>query len=230
MQQIFIVAQDLRRAFAQQPIKGPALPFGYLVPSPSKTIRPPKLRYGWRLGHEKLMDIARKHLKEAVQYRFAPAMEGFDQDNEPEYNPEDYKEEQANIIDTLMSPDYIVAIQDLLGIPDWATDYITIQPLYDSQHNAAWGLTVGTNYPPGVLKRDLITKLEEILETDEPAMWYLDFHEWQWYRLPSLPKSKGGRFLFVEDRRALTSLCSKDEDGCQIERWVIFNIHMVPAC
>lgn len=191
------------RVFAQQPIKGPPLPFKYLLPSSSTTLRPPTLRYGWRLGHNKLLDIAQKHLKEAVQYRFAPATEGLDEDNEPEYNPEDYKEEEANIIDTLLSPDYIVAIQDLLGLPDWATDYINIQPLYDSQCNPEWGLTVGSNYHHGTLKRDFITKLEEILETDEPIMWYVDPCAWQWYRLPSPPKPKGERSSFCSRYRGV---------------------------
>ena len=219
------------RIFAQQPIKGPGLPFKYLVPSPSTTLKPPTLRYGWRLGHEKLMDIAYKHFKEAVKYRFAPATEGLDEDEEIEYSPEDYEVEQANIMDTLMAPDYIVAIQDLLGLPDWATDYINIQPLYDSQHKYEWGLTVGSNYPPGVLRADVIAKLEEILETDEPAMWYLDFHEWQWYRLPALPKPESEQYYdLVADSRALTPHCSEeDEDGYPIQWWALLNIH-VPAC
>ena len=102
------------------------------------------------------MDNTEKHSTEAVQYRFAPATECSDEDNEPEYDPKDYKEEQANIIKTLLSLDYIIAIQDFLGLPDWATDYNTIPPLYDSQCSSEWGLTVG--------------KLEEILGTDEPII------------------------------------------------------------
>ena len=193
--QLLISVQDISRIFAQQPFKGP-LPARYLIPSPTTTLRPPKLRYGWRLGHDKLMDIAHKHFKEAVQYRFAPATENLEEDDETEYSPEDYKEEKPNIIETILGPDYIIAIQDLLGLPDWSSDYVTIQPLYDSELNSEWGLTVGSNYPPGILKRELIAKLEEILETDEPVMWYLDFDEWQWYRLPSLPKpTRSSSFL-----------------------------------
>ena len=77
--QLLISVQDISRIFAQQPFKGP-LPARYLIPSPTTTLRPPKLRYGWRLGHDKLMDIAHKHFKEAVQYRFAPATENLDVD------------------------------------------------------------------------------------------------------------------------------------------------------
>ena len=220
----------MRRAFAQQPIKGPSLPFGYLVPSPTTTLKPPTLRYGWRLGHDKLMDIAHKHFKEAVKYRFAPPTAGMGGDDDTDYDPEDYKEEQANIIETILSPDYIVAIQDLLGLPDWATDYIDIRRLYNSQCNAEWGLTVGSNYSPGVLKRPFIAKLEDILETDEPAMWYIDHCAWQWYRLPSLPKPKGKQPPILQQARVVLMLyCSEDQDECKVKRWVVLNIHVL-AC
>ena len=190
-----IIAQDIPRIFAQQPLKGPSLPFTYLIPSPSTTLRPPTLRYGWRLGHDKLMDIAMKHFKNVVQYRFAPSTEGMgiEKGDETDDETEDYQEEQPNVLETLLNLNYIFAIQKLLGVPTWVADHITIQPLYDCQFKSKWGITVGTNYPPGIMRQDFMVKLQEILETDEPPMWYLDYSERQWYRLPSLPKPRGER-------------------------------------
>ena len=43
------------------------------------------------------MDIAYKHFKEAVKYRFAPATEGLDEDEEIEYSPEDYEVENTEL-------------------------------------------------------------------------------------------------------------------------------------
>ena len=125
-----------------------------------------------------------------------------DEDNEPEHYPKDYKEEQAKIIKTLLSPttssQFRTSSDFRTGPP---TKYITIQPLYDSWCNLEWGLTVGSNYHHGTLKRDFITKLEEILETDEPIMWYVDPCAWQWYRLPSLPKPKGKQPPILQQAR-----------------------------
>ncbi|TFK83453.1 hypothetical protein K466DRAFT_589722 [Polyporus arcularius HHB13444] len=179
---------DLPRIFAQQPIAGSELPAEYLIPSPTSTLRPPTVRYGWRLGHRKLMDIAADCFPHVVVRRFAPETEGFIHDQE--YTDADYKEERANIADTLGNPDFILAIQEYLDLPVAASNVITIQPLCDSQWATEWGLTVGSNYL-GVLKQEYVDRLEkEVLKTEEPPMWYLDYLEWEWFRLPVCYKAK----------------------------------------
>ncbi|RPD57733.1 hypothetical protein L226DRAFT_615181 [Lentinus tigrinus ALCF2SS1-7] len=185
--------EDACRVLAQQPFKGPSLPFKYLLPSPNTTsLRPPTLRYGWRFGHDKIMEIALKHFPDAVEYRFAPSTEGLDDDDDEQYSPEDYLESKPNISETLYSLELPYAIRKYLGLPDSAPDLIKIQLLRDSEGHSEWGLTVGSNYD-GILKRVYLDKLDSVLETDEPPMWYLDTLDWRWYRVP--PK--------------------KGEDGCQ---------------
>ncbi|RPD57739.1 hypothetical protein L226DRAFT_615176 [Lentinus tigrinus ALCF2SS1-7] len=183
--------EDMFRAFSQQPFKGPSLPSKYLIPSPKTTsLRPPTLRYGWRFGHSKIMEIALKHFPDAVQYRCAPATQGLSgDDDDDDYSPEDYLESKPNIAETLYSPELPYAIQKYLGLPDSAPELIKIQLLRDSEGDNEWGLTVGSNYV-GLLKRACLDKLETVLETDEPPMWYLDTFDWRWYRVPPPPKAK----------------------------------------
>ncbi|RPD57737.1 hypothetical protein L227DRAFT_577720 [Lentinus tigrinus ALCF2SS1-6] len=175
--------EDIPRAFAQQPIRTPSLP-AYLIPSPNTTtLRPPFLHYGWKLGSNKLLEIAQKHFPDVVEYRFAPAREGLD-DHDEDYPPEEYLENKPNVGETIFNGQLLFAIYKYIDLPvSRAPTLINVRLLNDSEGDE-WGLTVGSNYD-GVIERVFLDKLQTILETEEPPMWYLDIHDCEWYRVPS---------------------------------------------
>lgn len=161
----------------------------YLVPSRSTYLKPPTLVYGWRLGHDKLMQIALNHFPQAVHYRAAPATLGLGNDENEEYTEEDWAHERPNIAETIFGYDFIEAILKYLGIGPEGDKLLTVVVLYDSQREAEWGLTLGSNYLK-LLKKEYIQKLEALIEPEEPAMWYLHYKKWMWRRLPLRAKSQ----------------------------------------
>ncbi|KAI0794562.1 hypothetical protein C8Q74DRAFT_1365997 [Fomes fomentarius] len=86
--------EDEERVFAQQPIEGPSLPAKYLIPSPTAALQPPVMRFGWRLGHDKLMDLVRRHFPNSI-----------------------WEEINDNILQTICGPGFVVEICELLAIP-----------------------------------------------------------------------------------------------------------------
>ncbi|TFY68208.1 hypothetical protein EVG20_g3655 [Dentipellis fragilis] len=56
-----------------------------LVPS---RIKPPELKYGWRLGEKKLWSLIESHFADAIQYSMFPAID--DDGNQPELLPEEF--------------------------------------------------------------------------------------------------------------------------------------------
>ncbi|KAI0748673.1 hypothetical protein C8Q80DRAFT_1271048 [Daedaleopsis nitida] len=176
--------EDYDRAFAQQPFDGPDVPFDYLVPSRTTTLRPPKLVYGWRLGHEILMDIARQHFPRTIMICMGPALLGLVDEETYHFSPESLIEEHENFAATLYSPSFPAAVSKYLGIP-LPQDYIVVQNLSDSKGDPALGLVVGTNYI-GAIEDEQIEKLQHLITPfapDERPQWYLDCNYWQWCRV-----------------------------------------------
>ena len=89
--------------------------------------------YGWRLGHDKLMDIALNHFPQLVRYRKGPALLGLVDEETYPWTDEDWDNEHANIAETILDYDFIVAIREHLGIGPEADDLFNIDILYDSQ-------------------------------------------------------------------------------------------------
>ena len=184
-----IPSQDVEPVFAQQPLESPSLP-DYLIPSRASTLKPPTLVYGWRLGHDKLMQIAVDHFPHVVRYRDAPALLGLVDEETHDWTEEDWENEHANVAETIFDYDFIVAIREFLGIGPEADNLFNIDVLYDSQRQAEYGLTVGSNYLK-VIDKEALQKLEALIASDEPAKWYLHCNKWMWRRVVPKSKSKG---------------------------------------
>ena len=60
---------------SQQPLTEFTLP-GYLRPIPSRSLQPPIVRYGWLIGQDRLMEIARIHFPEVLEYSREPHIYG----------------------------------------------------------------------------------------------------------------------------------------------------------
>ncbi|KAI0730720.1 hypothetical protein C8Q76DRAFT_782336 [Earliella scabrosa] len=179
--------EDRKRVFSQQPFNGPELPISYLIPTSTSTLRPPILRYGWRLGHERLMSVIRDCFPSAIKRRHGPPTLGLDDDDLLDLTEESFEHVNDNIADTLYGLDIIIAITAYLGL-DWKTEKcIDIKPLPDKDGELEPGLTIGSNYV-GLLAEEHIAKLQALFAPNEDPMWYLDGVYWQWYRAP--PKAK----------------------------------------
>nr|VWP02497.1 Candidapepsin-6 (EC (ACP 6) (Aspartate protease 6) (Secreted aspartic protease 6) [Ganoderma boninense] len=183
-----ITSEDKGPIFARQPLEGPSLPDS-LMPSRSSTLKPPTLVYGWRLGHNKLMQVAVDHFPHIVRYRKGPALLGVVNEETYPWTEEDWTNEHANVADTVLEYPFIVAIREYLGFGPEADDLFDIDILYDGRREAKYGLIVGSNYL-GVIDKDAIEKLEALLDTDELARWYLHCKRWMWRRVVRKAKSK----------------------------------------
>ncbi|KAI0748670.1 hypothetical protein C8Q80DRAFT_1271045 [Daedaleopsis nitida] len=182
---LFYTEEDEDRVFAQQPFDGPDVPFDYLVPSRTTTLRPPKLVYGWKLGYEKLMEIARKEFPDTVITCIGHPLLGIVDEETYDFPPESFGEKHENYAMTLTSPLFSTAVREYLGVPEEDSDYIVVQHLYDSAGEAALGLIVGTNYI-GAIEDEQIEKLQTLIDKyapNERPQWYLDGNLWQWRRV-----------------------------------------------
>ena len=183
----------MSRVFAQQPVPGPILPAEYLIIDRTCQLRPPMMRFGWRLGHDKLMELVKRYFPAAIERRYGPLTAGLLFDDEAaelgvvEDIPEEaWSEMNDNIIDTILGPHLVVEVCKFLGIPLKCDRMVRVVPLYNSELEDEWGLTIGTNHL-GIPPRYAIAKLQELISTvdpNEPAMWYLDHIEWRWSRVP----------------------------------------------
>ncbi|KAI0794555.1 hypothetical protein C8Q74DRAFT_583633 [Fomes fomentarius] len=179
--------EDKERAFAQQPIEGPVLPARYLLPSPTAALQPPVLRLGWRIGHDKLMDLVRRYFPDAIERCPGPPNAGMfdDTGTQLEFPSEVWQEINDNILETISGPAFAIEICELLGIPSKWEEMVQIIPLYDSQFKDEFGLTIGTNYL-GIPDADKIAELQRLIDTVEPdarPMWHLDPIQWSWRRV-----------------------------------------------
>ncbi|KAI0748671.1 hypothetical protein C8Q80DRAFT_1271046 [Daedaleopsis nitida] len=183
----FYTDEDSDRVFAQQPFDGPDVPFDYLVPSLTTTLRPPLLVYGWRIGHEALMEIARKEFPDTVITCMGHPLHGLEDEETYPFPIESFTEENENYAMTLTSPFFASAVRKYLGIPADAPRYIVVKHLYDSKINPALSLTVGTNYLD-IIEDEQIEKLQALIAKYAPnaqLQWHLDGNYSQWRRVAS---------------------------------------------
>ena len=64
-------AQDEHKAFAEQPLDVRRCP-DFLRPSTTSTLKPPLLRYGWRVGALELLEIVVNHFPDAIDWAYSP--------------------------------------------------------------------------------------------------------------------------------------------------------------
>ena len=176
--------QDRARVIAQQPLEGFNIP-GYLIPSKDIPIKPPVLRYGWRLGKDKLMEILTERLPEAIQWSWGPDPWGHE-DNEEEWfetlPPDAFNKMWPSPSMTLLGPGPVsIELCKHLGLPTTFCDFFDVQPFSDSNDNAEFGIAIGSNYV-GILNDTYYARLKAIFSPDEDAKWYLDCRDWVWTR------------------------------------------------
>ncbi len=148
------------------------------------------MRFGWRLGHDKLMDLVRRHFPNSIERCMGPPnaalIDDSDEDAfERDYPPEKWDEINDNILQTICGSGFAVEICELLAIPSKWKEMVDVIPLYDSQLKEEFGLTIGTNYL-GIPDADKIAELQRLIDTVEPdvrPMWYLDHIDWRWRRV-----------------------------------------------
>ncbi|KAI0748659.1 hypothetical protein C8Q80DRAFT_1271036 [Daedaleopsis nitida] len=137
------------------------VPCDYLVPSHTTPPRPPKLVYGWRIGYEKLMEIARQYFPDTIIACTGPALLGIVDEETYPFPIESFAERNENYTMTLTGPFSSSAVRKYLGIPADGPRYIVAKHLYASRRDPAPSLTVGTNYL-GVIEDEQIEKLRAL--------------------------------------------------------------------
>ncbi len=160
------------------------------------------MRFGWRLGHEKLMDLIRRHFPNSIERCKGPPDAALLEEDgiEVDYPPEKWGEINDNILETICGPGFAIEVCELLAIPSKWEEMVDVIPLYDSQLNGEFGLTIGTNYL-GIPDADKIAELQRLIDTVQPdarPMWYLDHVDWRWRRVvPRRNKSECGVYPLV---------------------------------
>ena len=184
--------QDRDHVFSQQPLENCVLP-RYLVPSPASRMKPPELKYGWRIGEAKFMSLIRAHFEDAIQYAIGPELN--DDGSEPDLPPEEYRRPYPNTDATLFGLPIVDGILRYLDvkITDANRSLIDVDYLCDSQARPDVGLVVGSTYTGIILMEPYLSKLKTLVSPNEDARWYLGFDNWQWQRqVPKrVPEPKG---------------------------------------
>ncbi|KAI1787511.1 hypothetical protein LXA43DRAFT_1184451 [Ganoderma leucocontextum] len=185
--------EDRHLIFSQQPLENRRLP-RYLVPSPTSRMKPPELKYGWRIGEEKFLALIRSHFEDAIQYSLCPELD--DDGNEPDVPPDEFQRLYLNTDATLFGMALVDSILRYLGvaITDANRLLLDVDYLCDSHARPDVGLTVGSTYTGMILLEPHYSKLKALISPNEDGKWYLGFKNWQWRRqVPkkvSKPKAK----------------------------------------
>ncbi|KAM5530554.1 hypothetical protein V8D89_015789 [Ganoderma adspersum] len=172
---------DRDHVFSQQPLEKCVLP-RYLVPSPASRMKPPELKYGWRIGEAKFMSLIRAHFEDAIEYAIGPELN--DDGSEPDLPPEEYRHPYPNTDATLFGLPIVDGILRYLDvkITDANRSLIDVDYLCDSQARPDVGLVVGSTYTGIILMEPYLSKLKTLVSPNEDAKWYLGFDNWQWQR------------------------------------------------
>ncbi|KAI1787508.1 hypothetical protein LXA43DRAFT_708896 [Ganoderma leucocontextum] len=185
--------EDRDRVFSQQPLENRRLP-RYLVPSTTSGMKPPELKYGWRIGEEKFMDLIRTHFPDGITCTIGPELD--EDGNEPDLPPEEFLRPYPDTNATLFGMALVDSILRYLGvaITDANRLLLDVDYLCDSHARPDVGLTVGSTYTGKILLEPHQSKLKALISPNEDAKWYLGFKNWQWRRqVPkkvSKPKAK----------------------------------------
>ncbi len=143
------------------------------------------------------MDLVRRHFPNSIERCPGPPNAALLDDLDEDAIELDYPPDQMNdnIFQTISGPGFAIEICELLAIPSKWEAMVGVVPLYDSQLNSEFGLTIGTNYL-GIPDADKIAELQRLIDTVEPdvhPMWYLDHVDWHWRRVvPPRKKSEWG--------------------------------------
>ncbi|KAI1787509.1 hypothetical protein LXA43DRAFT_858269, partial [Ganoderma leucocontextum] len=165
--------QDHEHVFSQQPLENRRLP-RYLVPSPTSRMKPPELKYGWRIGREKFIDLIRTHFPDGITYTLGPEID--EDDSELDIPPEEFQRPYPDTHATLFGGAIIDSILRYLGLP--VTDQHTrsllqVDYLCDSRGRPEVGLILGSTYIGDALEERYCSKLKALISPNEDAKWYL---------------------------------------------------------
>lgn len=165
------------RCISQQPLKEDTLP-GYLFPDPDSTLRPPVMRYGWRVDHKKVMGIVMNKFPEAVVHTTGP--DAFGEDNGVDYDDEEYHRMTPDTCSTLIGVGLRLAVCKYFHITDRSLFRIT--SFYDEMGNDYFGVSIGTNFQ-GTIEPWQQDGIQALLAENVQPMWYLDPQYWHWRRI-----------------------------------------------
>ncbi|TFY68198.1 hypothetical protein EVG20_g3651 [Dentipellis fragilis] len=109
-----------------------------MIPSPTSRMKPPELKYGWRIGEKKLRALIESHFADAIQYSMFPELD--DDGNEPEMPPEEFIRMYPDTNATIFSQALVDSILKHLDIPITKTSRLTVSVDYlcDSQAPRYW--------------------------------------------------------------------------------------------
>ncbi|KAI1787513.1 hypothetical protein LXA43DRAFT_1098234 [Ganoderma leucocontextum] len=185
-------SKDHDHVFSQQPLEHRRLP-RYLVPSPTSRMKPPELKYGWRIGREKFMDLIHTQFPDGITCTLGPEID--EDDSELDIPPEEFQRPYPDTHATLFGMALVDSILRYLDVPVTDTNRRSLEVDYlcDSQARPEVGLILGSTYTGKVLVEPHYSKLKALVSPNEDAKWYLGFDNWQWRRqIPKeTSKSKG---------------------------------------
>ncbi|TFY51769.1 hypothetical protein EVG20_g10846, partial [Dentipellis fragilis] len=160
--------KDRKHVFSQQPLERRKIP-RYLIPLPSARVKPPELKYGWRIGEKKFWDLIHSHFEDAIQYSMFPELD--DDGNEPETPPEEpnrlYIESDATFFG-LAIIDSILKYLDI-KVTDAHRSLIKVDYLCDSEGKPDIGLVVASTYTNRALLEPYFSKLKNLVSPNEDA-------------------------------------------------------------
>ncbi|KZV60647.1 hypothetical protein PENSPDRAFT_333610 [Peniophora sp. CONT] len=182
---------DRARVCHEQPIRA-ALP-DYLktcTPTPHGLLRPPTLRYGWRLGGRRMFDVVQRHYPDVVVTCL-----GLEEhlsadksivDYPVEFHPGSKTGTFPSILDTLIANyDLEEKLYELMNL-ERGTDeskLLYIGEFADEHGKRAFGLAYGANLgnTTTMIPEEKVQSLIQLfgLQNEKPV-WYLDQRHWRW--------------------------------------------------
>ncbi|KAA1473105.1 hypothetical protein DENSPDRAFT_851384 [Dentipellis sp. KUC8613] len=149
-------------------------------------MKPPELKYGWRLGEKKFWALVESHFADAIQYSMFPEID--DDGNEPEMPPEEFNRMYPDTNATMFSQELIDSILKHLNIPITRLSRLTLSVDYlcDSQGCPDIGVTVASTWIGKAMDEPSYGRIKALVSPNEDAQWYLSYYNWQWE--PQVPK------------------------------------------
>jgi len=169
-----------------QPLKEDALP-AYLRPDPTSPLRPPVMRYGWRIDHTQAMEIVAENFPRAVIKTRGPDTFSADYDEDYEYTYEEYAIKRPDTCLTLTGILLQFAICWHFRITDGSLFCVTT--FYDEMGRDYFGISIGTNYQ-GTVEPSQRDGIQAMFVPHIEPMWYLDSQYWHWRRVAKKQSSK----------------------------------------
>ena len=135
-------------------------------------MKPPELKYGWRIGEKEFMTLVRTHLPDAIQYSLGP--EPDDDGNDPDVPAEEFRRLYPDTHATLFDLPLVDSILKYWGVAITGANraLIDVDYLRDSRGRADVGLAVGSTYTSKMLLEPHNLKLNALVSPNEDAKWY----------------------------------------------------------